>query len=78
MILNKNIIPDDFIVDSEPLQTLEISIEGFIDFEQPSTTKISEARSAPIEVDTVDSLRATEENQVEEETVDLHSADHPL
>ena len=43
---NENIIPDDFMVDSEPLQTLELSIEGCIDVEQPSTTKTSEYRSS--------------------------------
>ena len=59
---NENIIPVDFMVDSESLQTLELSIEGCIDIEQPSTTITSEAPSAPTEGDTVDSVRATEEN----------------
>ena len=75
---NENIIPDDFMVDSEPLQTLELSIEGCIDVEQPSTTKTSESRNSPIEGDTSDSVGATEENQVEEEVVDSHSTDHPV
>ena len=30
---NENIIPDDFKVDNEPLQTLELSIEKCIDIE---------------------------------------------
>ena len=73
---NENIIPHDFMVDSEPLQTLELSIEGCIDIEQPSTTKTSEARSPPTEGDTADSVGATEKNQAEEEAVDSHSTDH--
>ena len=64
--------------DSEPLQTLEISIEGCIDFEQASTIKISEAQSAPTEFDSVDSVGYTEENHVEEETAESHSTDHPV
>ena len=66
------------MVDSEPLQALELSIERCIDIEQPSTTKTSEARSAPTEGGTADSVGATEEKQVEEEAVDLHSTDHPV
>ena len=62
MTFNDNIIPVDFMVDSEPLQTLELSIEGCIDIEQPSTTKTSEARSAQTEGDTVDSVGATGES----------------
>ena len=75
---NENIIPDDFMVDSEPLQTLELSIEGCIDIERPSTTKTNEARSAPFDNDTADSVGATEENQVEEEAVESHSTDHAM
>ena len=74
----ENIIPADFMVDSESLQTLGLSIEGSIDIQQPSTTKTSEARSAPTEGDTADPVGATEENQVEEEAVDSHSSDHPV
>ena len=75
---SENIIPDDFMVDSDPLQTLELSIDGCLDIEQPSTTKTSEARSAPTEGDIVGSVGATEENQVEEEAVDSHSTAHPM
>ena len=78
MTFNQNIIPDNFIFDSEPLRTLELSIEGCFDNEQPSTTKTSEARSAPTEGDTADSVGATEENQVEEEAVDSYSTDNPV
>ena len=73
---NEKVIPDDFMADSEPLKNLELSIEGCIDIEQPSTTKTSEARSAPTEGDTADSVGTTEENQVEEEAVDSHSTDY--
>ena len=66
------------MVDSEQLQTLELSIEGCIDIEQPSTTKTSEAQSAQTEDGTAGSVGATEENQVEEEAVDSHSSDHPV
>ena len=72
----ENIIPVDFMLDSEPLQTLELSIEGCIDIEQPSTTKTSEARSAPTEGDTVDSVGATGENYFKEEALDSDSTDH--
>ena len=58
------------MVDSEPLQTVELSIEECIDFEQPSMTKTRKAQSASTEGDTADSLGATEENLVEEEAVD--------
>ena len=61
----ENIIPDDFKVDSEPLEALELSTEGCLDIEQPSTTTNSEARSAPIEGDTADSVGATEEDGYE-------------
>ena len=53
---NENILTDDNMVDSEPLQTLELSIEGCIDIEQQNTTKTSEARSAPTGGDTADSV----------------------
>ena len=76
--VNENIIPDDFMVDSEPLQTLELSVEECIDNEQPSTAKTSEARSAPTEGDTGDSVGATEENQVEKEAIESHCNDHPV
>ena len=78
MTFNNNTIPDNLMVDSEPLQTLELSIEGCIDIEQPSTTKISKAQSAQTEDGTADSVGATEENLVEEEAVDSHSTDHPV
>ena len=52
------------MIDSEPLKTLELSIEGCIHIEQPSTTRTSEARSAPTEGDTADSVGATEKDQV--------------
>ena len=78
MTFNENIIPDDFMVDSEPLQKLELSIEGCIDTEQSSRTKTSEARSAPIEGYTADSVGASEKIQVEEEALDSHSTDHPV
>ena len=39
----------DFIVDSEPLQTLELSIKRCIAIAQQSTTTTSETPSAPIE-----------------------------
>ena len=66
------------MVDSEPLQTLKLSIEGSIDIEQPSTKKTSEARIAPTAGDTTDSVGDTEENQVKEEAVGSHSTDHPV
>ena len=47
--INGDIIPDDFIVDSEPLQNLELSNERCIDIAQQSTTTTSETPSAPIE-----------------------------
>ena len=75
---NENIIPDDFMAYSELSQTLELSIEGCIDIEQPSTTKTSEARSAPTEGVTADSVGATELNQVEGEAVESNSTDHPV
>ena len=75
---NEKIIPDEFMADSEPLQNLELSIEGCIDYEQPSTTKTSEARSAPTEGDAADSVGTTEENHVEEEAVVSHSTDRPV
>ena len=58
------------MADSEPLQTLELLIEEYIDIEQLSTTKTSKARNTPTESDTADSVGATEENQVEEEALD--------
>ena len=75
---NENIIPIEFIVDSEPLLTLGLSIEGCNDIEQPSTTITSEGRSAPTEGDTADSVGATEKNQAKEESVVSHSTDHPV
>ena len=66
------------MVASEPLHTLELSIEGCNDIEQPSTTITSEARSALTEGDSADSVGATEANQVEEEAVDSHSTDNPV
>ena len=54
----------DFMIDSEPLKTVELSIERCIHIEQPSTTRISEAPSAPTEGDTADSVGATEKDQV--------------
>ena len=75
---NESLIPDDFLVDSEPLQALELSIEGCIKIELPSTTKSSEARNAPTEGFIANSVGATKENQVEVEAVDSHSTDHPV
>ena len=75
---NENIIPDDFMVVSEPLHTLKLSIEGCTDIKEASTTKTSEARSAPTEGDTADSVGVTQENLVEEEALDSHSTDHPV
>ena len=66
------------MVGSESLQTLELSIEGCIDIEQPSTTKTSEARSAPTEGDTTDSVGALEEDKIEGEAADSYSTDHPV
>ena len=53
---NENIIPDDFILDSDSLQTLKLSTERCIDIEQPSTLKTRETRSAQTEGDTADSV----------------------
>ena len=78
MTFNESLIPDDFMVDSEPLQALELSIEGCIKIELRSTTKASEARNAPTEGFIAKSVGATEENQVEVEAVDSHSTDHPV
>ena len=54
----------DFMIDNEPLKTVELSIERCLDIEQPSTTRISKARNAPTEGDSADSVRATEKDQV--------------
>ena len=78
MTFNENNLPDDFMVDNEPLQNLELSIERCIDIEQSSLTKTSEAQSAQTEGDTADLVGATEENQVKEEAGDSHSTGHPV
>ena len=52
MTFNENIFPDDFMVDSQTLQNLELS----------SLKKNNEAGSAQTEGDTADLIGTTEEN----------------
>ena len=74
---NEDIIPDDFLVDSEQSQTLGLSIEGCIDVEETSTKTITESTNKANDSGAAASVGVTEDDPVETEELEPPSTEPP-